>query len=398
MDLSWSSDGRFFAFVDGNLALDLTRLWTVRAEEGQASAVTDGLSKVWSPSWSPDGGRLYFVSNRRGSMDLWSLPAGPNAEPEDSPQPVTVAIGIRHAVFSPDGTRLAYSRGRKVANLWRVPILDDRPATWADVQQLTFEEAYIERVDVSPDGERLLVQSDRSGNMDLWMLPRDGGEWMQVTSEPAPDWYPRWSPDGQNILFFSNRTGNREIWVMPVSGGPARQLTDGKATNIESWLPAWSPNGREIVFSSSLEHSIYVMPSDGGEGRQVTKRPERDFFPVWSPDGEWLVFMQSGSRLWRVPAAGGNPEPLTEEGWYGTPRWSRDGKRVFFTGGHPGARRNLWAVSPEDGKVRAVAELVGRQGGVGFFCLATDGEYLYFAWQEDLGDIWVMDVVTDEDS
>jgi len=180
MDLSWSSNGRFFAFVDGGPAHDLTRLWTIRANDGQASA-------VWSPSWSPDGSRLHFVSNRGGSMDLWSLRVGPNAEPEDSPQPVTVAVGMRHAVFSPDDTKLAYSRGRQVANLWRVPILDDRPATWADAQQLTFEEAYIERVDVSPDGERLLVQSDRSGNMDLWMLPRDGGEWMQVTSEPAPD-------------------------------------------------------------------------------------------------------------------------------------------------------------------------------------------------------------------
>ena len=101
-----------------------------------------------------------------------------------------------------------------------------------------------------------------------------------------------------------------------MSGGPARQLTDGKATNIESWLPAWSPNGREIVFSSSLEHSIYVMPSDGGEGRQVTKR-RREIFFDWSPDGEWLVFMQSvqsGPQLWRVPAAGGNFEPLAKEG------------------------------------------------------------------------------------
>ncbi len=205
-------------------------------------------------------------------MDLWLQRVGPGAEPEDSPQPVTVAIGMRHAVFSPDGTKLAYSRGRAVANLWRVPILEDRPATWADAQQLTFDEALIEYVDMSPDGKRLLVSSDRSGNADLWMLPRDGGEWMQVTSEPTPDWQPKWSPDGQDIAFYSYRTGRREIWVMPVSGGPARQLTAGNATNPESWFPAWSPDGREIAFSSSgggEDVSIYVIPRDGGKARQV---------------------------------------------------------------------------------------------------------------------------------
>ena len=395
MGLSWSSDGRFFAFVDGADSHDVTRLWTVRADDGQVSAVTDGRTKVWSPSWTPDGSRLYFVSNRGGNMDLWLQRMGPDADPEDSPQPVTVGIGMRYAVFSPDGTKLAYSRGREVANLWRVPILEDRPATWADAQQLTFDEAFIEFVDVSPDGERLLVRSDRSGNADLWMLTRDSGELMQVTSDPALDSCPRWSPDGQDIAFHSYRTGNREIWVMPVSGGPARQLTDGKATNTESWMPTWSPDGREIAFSSSGSEdvSIYVMPSDGGKARQVTRRPEEDWQPNWSPDGEWLV-LTAEDRLWRVPAAGGNPEPLTEGQWVA--RWSRDGKRVYFAGRPGTTSRNLWAVSPEDGTVQAMTDLAGRQGRVSETCVATDGQFLFFAWREDSGDIWVMDVVTDE--
>jgi TolB protein len=395
MGLSWSADGRFFAFADGATNDDVTRLWIVRTDDGQASAVTDGRTKVWSPRWSPDGSRLYFVSNRGGNMDLWSQRMGPDAEPEDSPQPVTVGIGIRHAVFSPDGTKLAYSRGREVANLWRVPILEDRRATWADAQQLTFDEAFIEFVDVSPDGERLLVSSDRSGNADLWMLPRDGGELMQVTREPTPDWYPRWAPDGQDIAFYSYRTGNREIWVMPVSGGPARQLTDGQATNTASRAPTWSPDGREIAFVrvGSGDASIYVMPRDGGKARQVTRRPESGWFPDWSPDGEWLVF-GGQQRLWRVPAAGGNPELLTEG--RRVSRWSRDGKRVYFAGRPGTTSQNLWAVSPEDRTVQAMTDLVGRQGRVSDTCVATDGQFLYFAWREDLGDIWVVDVVTDE--
>jgi len=68
---------------------------------------------------------------------------GPHGEPEGNPRAVTAGIGIRHAAFSPDGTKLAYSWGRLVANVWRVPILEDRPATWADAEQLTFEQAFV---------------------------------------------------------------------------------------------------------------------------------------------------------------------------------------------------------------------------------------------------------------
>ncbi len=107
-------------------------------------------------------------------MDLWEQPIRSNLEPTGAPRPATAGLGIgQGAAFSPDGTQLAYSRGRLVANLFRVPILAGRRATWEDAQQLTFDEAWIEHVSISPDRRSLAVSSDRSGNMDLWILPVD---------------------------------------------------------------------------------------------------------------------------------------------------------------------------------------------------------------------------------
>jgi Tol biopolymer transport system component len=70
------------------------------------------------------------------------------------------------------------------------------------------------------------------------------------------------------------------------------------------------------------------------------------------------------------------------------PRWSPDGKHLYYTA----PSGNVWAVSLEDGREYRVTNLVGRNGAVGWG-KATDGQYLYFSWWEDDGDIWVMDVV-----
>ncbi len=75
--------------------------------------------------------------------------------------------------------------------------------------------------------------------------------------------------------------------------------------------------------------------------------------------------------------------------------WSVDGKTLYF-GGQNERADNIWALSAEDGTEHPVTDLSGRYGRLEPISLDTDREYLYFIWAEDLGDIWVMDVATDE--
>ncbi len=398
-DLSWSPDGRFFAYVDAvDLFAELTHLWVVRVSDGEAFPITDGQTLVWSPYWSVDGRFLYFVSSRGGSMDLWQARIAEDGSQEGNPLPLTSGLGIRSALFSPDETKLAYSRGRLVANVWRVPILSNRLATWADAQQITFDQAFIEFVDLSPDGSQLLVSSDRTGNQDIWILPAEGGEMRPLTNDPTHDWEPSLSRDGKEIAFYAYRSGNRDIWVMPIGGGPARQLTYHEAADTD---PVWSPDGGEIAFTSHRGGvpGVWAVPRDGGELRPIAVDSHANNLPRWSPDGEWIVYWSAregrAPRLFRAPAAGGEPEQLTEGPVAGHPVLSPDGKVIYFGGS---AERNgeLWAVSLDDRKERALTDFTRRRGELGTYALATDGDYLYFTWQDDLGDIWVMDVVTDE--
>jgi TolB protein len=252
-----------------------------RTSDAKSFQLTDGSKWDRSPSWSPDSRRLYFVSDRGGTADLWRYALGGDGLPLDGPEQVTAGMEMLRAVSCADGKRLAYPKGRRVRNVFRAPILTNRLATWSDTTQLTFDEADFESVDVSRDG-LLVLSSDRGGNWDLWTLPAIGGEPQQLTMDPALDGGPRWRSDGKEVVFYSSRTGHREIWIMPVWGGPARQVTRGELENV---YPAWSPNGMEIARHGN---GLPVVPAQGGAERHLTSRTA--YYPDWSPDGKWVVF------------------------------------------------------------------------------------------------------------
>ena len=370
---------------------ETTELWIVSLS-GESIALSDGTTEVWSPAWSPDGSSLFFISNRGGSKDLWMQALNQDATPKGDPNAITTGLSMLSASFLADGTKVAYSKGGRFANVWRVPIFPDRAATWSDAEQLTFDQAYVEFLDLSPDGRRLVVNSNRTGFQDLWTLPAEGGEMEPVTNDSAPDWMPAWSPDGNEIAFYSGRSGNRDIFVVPTGGGPLRQLTTQTGGDI---MPAWSPDGQRLAYTSvrAGNYDIWVMSATGEEQKRLTDYGGQDNYSTWSPDGRWIAFTSAGEdgpSVWRVLATGGEPERMIDRPGR-LPRWAPDGESVYFLG----TRNEYWAVSVQDHTERLVADLSGKPGTEGQYALATDGDYLYFTWEETLGDIWVMDVVWD---
>jgi Tol biopolymer transport system component/tRNA A-37 threonylcarbamoyl transferase component Bud32 len=386
-ELSWSPDGRFFAYVDSTDAFlaDVTQIKVMQVSDRSIVPATDGRWRDVSPTWSVDGSVLFFVSNRGGSMDLWQQALRADGAPFGDAQPLTAGVGMRRVAFSADGRKVAYSKGGRISNIWRVPVFPDRAATWADATQITLDEAHIEHLDVSPDGRRLVVSSNRSGNPDLWLLPAAGGDMERLTVDPTPDWCPRWSPDGKEILFYAYRSGHRNLWVVPSDGGPARSVTNTEATD---WYPSWSPDGRWIVFESNRSggREAWIVPAAGGDPRQVTtgagSAPPR---PEWLDAGR-LIFSRA-DRWWGVPASGGRPEALfSGRVPGGHRRLSPDRQTLYFSRGG-----QHWGLSVRDGRERPVTALSGRAGRLDT-AIATDGRYLYFGWAEDRGDLWVMDV------
>jgi len=388
LDLAWSRDGRYLAYVEnGQQQSEVSHLRVMRLSDGESFLLINSGANVRRPRWSADGRHLYYVCNCVGPTDLWRQRVSEGISIGE-PERVTTGLEIRDFVFSANGSRLAYSKGRWISNFWRVPIRDDRPVTWADAEQITFDQAYVEFLDVSPDGRRVAYSSDRSGNQDIWVMPI-GGEPVQLTLDPAPDWSPGWSPDGQTLAFYSYRSGDREIWKMPATGGPATQLTTSRGLDAGS---DWSPDGREIAFRSERtgNSELWVISADGKQSRQITNDPASDGLPTWSPDGLWLAFNTTrggNDAIWRVSSRGGEAERLTTRSGR-SPKWSRDGEHIYFE-----TADNYWMVSVKDRSEKPFTNLVGKRGTLGIMPPAEDGKFLYFPWRDDLGDIWVMDVV-----
>jgi len=393
--LVWSPDGRFLAFVDAqDPNAPVTQLSLFRLADETSIAITGESTRSWSPSFSSDSREVFYVSDRGGSRDLWRQALNRDGTPSGEPTAVTVGVGMRHAALSPSNDKLVYSQGRRVGNLYRAPILTDRRAGWPDLEQLTFDQAYIEFVDVSPDGERVVLSSDRSGNPDLWQVSSSGGELVQLTDDPTPDWLPAFSPDGRAIAFYAYRSGNRDLWVMPRSGGAARQLTKDEASDAS---PGWSADGRELYFYSNRGGSIdlWSIPIGGGDPRLLVESAGTERFGRASSDGKWLSYASYAdgtSSVWIQPldpAMGERVELVRDEAFY--PIWAPDSSALYYTPSRTGGD-DIWRVSIENRQKRAMTDLSGRVGRLARAALAVQGSFLYFVWEQDLGDIWVMDV------
>lgn len=190
---------------------------------------------------------------------------------------------------------------------------------------------------------------------------------VQLTSSTALEVDPGFSPDGLEVAYSTNRTGRFEIAVLdPDRSGAERALTTDGQQNFQ---PAFSPDGRTLAYASHGRGGIWTVAADGSGS--PTRLTTFGSHPAWSPDGRWIAFQSSATAvlsanavaalppttLWLVPSTGGEPRRVTiagtPVGGHGTPAWSADGVRLYFTASD---RRwsQIWSVAVSGGDVRPV--------------------------------------------
>ncbi|HEY2825447.1 MAG TPA: hypothetical protein VGI83_07885, partial [Gemmatimonadales bacterium] len=150
----------------------------------------------------------------------------------------------------------------------------------------------------SPDGTRIAYVSTRDGNPEIYVMNADGSGPQRLTTTPAPEDSPSWTADGRQIVFASGRSGKVQVWIMGADGAGPRQLTADVAINYQ---PAVSPDGQTIAFTSARDgnYEVYLMALDGSNQRNISQNPKAQSMPAWINSGQ-VAYLSEQSPQERV--------------------------------------------------------------------------------------------------
>ncbi len=236
---TWSPHSSEFAFTSAQDG----KLWIGSSDGGGLRRLTRVEGLHHSPRFSPDGRYVAFLNLCPESVDLMVVSI-------DGFRVRQVSHGsdipMAHS-WSPDGTRLVWhaypfnlmpwdQSSLMVANVFS----EELPRAVASEDRVAYAQASF-----SPDGDRIICVSDRTGWLNLTEMRADGSDQYILHEDHWEHGEPAYSPDGRSIVYTRNVDGNYSLWMVPTGGGASRQLTDkiGHATN-----PGWTPDGRDIIF------------------------------------------------------------------------------------------------------------------------------------------------------
>jgi len=388
---AWSPDGKKIVFQ--NLARTKFDIRVVNLDSKQMSWVTNDFHTNIRPSWSPSGRFIYFSSYRSGGINVWRAPVTGDGTVDGPLQQMTTGAGqdVEVAV-SPDGTRLAYATLRQNADIWRLPVSPQTGIANGQPEPVISTTREESRGAWSADGKALAFNSDRAGDMNIWLFALADANARQLTTGHGGDFQPNWSPNEKTIAFFSSRSGSPNIWEVQVDSGTVRRLTSNSGVNIN---PFYSPDGTLIAYQSdqSGRLEVWVMNADGGNPRRLTNLGVTGHFMRWSADGQAVVFRCTCSgkpATMKVPVQGGDPQSFAQMTGGSHISFSPDRSRIMDVVAH----KVLWVSPVSNGKPEKVYEFSDPDVRIDYPVWSPDGKWVLFdRFRPQGGDIWAMNGV-----
>jgi len=284
----WSPDGKRIVFA--RYAKDAVELWQVELASGRAAPLTSNGAVNLEPRFSPDGKQLAFVSTAGSGhfeLKLADL-AGPSLGElrtlvggRKSAVPRYYYSAFDHAIspsWTPDGKRIVFVSNREVAygtgGLWSVSVDDPADLKFIHGEETTWRAT----PEVAPDGRRILFSSYHGRQWhQLWLTTMDGAPPLPLTFGERDVLQARWSRDGERIAFVSNEFGDTALWVQDVAGGARTRLlaetrrTIGPRNRLTVKIVEAYPD--DAPMGPTMPARVSIIGSDGR---------------AYAPDGAWL--------------------------------------------------------------------------------------------------------------
>ena len=223
--------------------------------------------------------RIAYVVKQEGRFELRIADAdGQNAQ---------TALASREPIispsWSPDGTRIAYvSFENKKAVVYQHSLATGQRQVVANFRGSNSAPSW------SPDGRQLAVVLSRDGGSQLYLINADGSNVRRITQSQSIDTEPFFSPDGQSIYFTSDRGGSPQIYRMSASGGEAQRVTFDGGYNVS---PRVSSDGKTLAYVSRNGSRYQLVSMDLASRQvQVLTDTQRDESPSFAPNGKLVLY------------------------------------------------------------------------------------------------------------
>lgn len=246
------------------------RVTDADGEGGQVAL--NSMDPIISPSWSPDGRELAYVSFEKQKAVVYTqvIASGQRRE-------LVNFRGTNSApAWAPDGQSLAVTLSREGGS--QIFIVNRQGEV---LRRLTNSGAIDTEATFSPDGKQIYFVSDRGGSPQVYRTSVSGGNAERVTFNGSYNISPALSPDGRNLAYISRLGGAFRLHVMDLSSGAVRALTD----TSDDERPSFSPNGRLIVYASRAQGRDVLMTTtvDGRIKARLASTNMDVREPVWGP-------------------------------------------------------------------------------------------------------------------
>jgi len=325
----------------GHAHIDETELWLKPLDSATYKQLLPADAKHTWPMASPDGKRLYFMSDKSGAENIWHLDLGTGI---GIPQQDTKFTNGRclWPTLSADGRTIVFERD---FTLWKMDTATGRAAEVAITLHGMPSSAGVvhTRIDgwnfmaLSPDGKKIAI----AAHGDIFAASaKTGGEPQRLTTSDSAESSPAWSPDSSKLVYLSERDGGSSLYLYDFATNSEHALTHG--IDIDN-SATWSPDGKSVAFlRNRKELHVLMLNGQAITSDKIIANGEIDSYGAaqlaWSPDSHWLVYVPTGvdgfTNLYAVPADGSSPaRPLTflANGQNASHlAWSPDGKYILF--------------------------------------------------------------------